>query len=312
MNSLPRIAIYVFDGVSLLHLAMPHAVFCDVKPLYDVTYFSDEAVTLHYESGLSIHVNNSVDTLKNADIVIIPGWHTPYRTPNTEMVEQVVAAHQRGATILGLCTGAAVLAAAGLLDGKRATTHWAFSQAFSYLFPDCELDENAIFIAHDKLVTSAGSTAAIDACIDVVRRDYGKETANSIARYLVMSPYREGGQSQYKELLDDIVQSDKGLNQVLRKIQQDLSQAHSIDEWAESLGVSRRTFTRRFRAHTGLSFGDWVLRARLRKAQYLLENSQLTIDDIANACGFGATTTFRHHFIRCFSVTPNRWRSRFQ
>ena len=312
MDSQPNIAIYVFKGVSLLHLAMPHAVFCDVKPLYNCQFFSDHPVELTFSGGLNMSVSTGLEALEKADIVVIPGWHTPYRAPDPALLTSLKRAFDRGATILGLCTGAAVVAASGLLANRVATTHWAFSEAFEYLFPQQLIDENAIFIAHDKVVTSAGTTAAIDACIDQVRRDFGKETANSIARYLVVSPTRDGGQSVYKELNDDRVQEDKGLNQVLRKIQQDLTQSHAIDEWAAELAISRRTFTRRFRAHTGLSFGEWVLRARLRKATYMLENTESSVDDVSTACGFGSTTTFRHHFIRYFSVTPNRWRHRFQ
>lgn len=227
-------------------------------------------------------------------------------------VDAVIAAHGRGAQVVGLCLGTYVLAYAGLLDGRRASTHWEYEQDFIRRFPAVRLDTNALYVDDGELVTSAGTAAGLDCCLHLVRQRHGSEIANKLARRLVIPPHREGGQAQFIEQPVPASTRDARINQLFDQLRIHLAEPHTLDSLAEHCLMSRRTFTRRFQLATGLSLGDWLLAERLRRSQELLESSSHTVERIAELVGLKSATTLRQHFRARFGVSPREWRRAFR
>ncbi|MBI3285207.1 MAG: helix-turn-helix domain-containing protein, partial [Burkholderiales bacterium] len=213
---------------------------------------------------------------------------------------------------LGLCLGAFVLAEAGLLARRSATTHWALSAEFARRYPDVALEPDVLYVDHGDVITSAGTAAAIDCCLHVVRAAYGAELASHIARRLLVAPHRQGGQAQYIQQPVPVLASDHRLSRVLEWMQQHLAEAHSLDSLAQRALMSRRSFTRHFQQLTGTTVGLWLLNQRLAQAQRQLETSHLAIDEIAVATGFGSALLLRRHFARQFHTSPSQYRREFR
>ena len=228
------------------------------------------------------------------------------------LLQALRAAHQRGAQIVGLCLGAYVLAQAGLLDGRRASTHWAYVQDFSERFPQVNLDADVLYIDEGDIVTSAGTAAAIDCCLHLLRERLGAAAANTVARHLVVPPQRQGGQAQYIEQpLPDRAQ-DTRLAHVMDWVRSHPQQEHTLDSLAARALMSRRSLSRHFRQLTGITVGQWLLHERLAQAQRLLEGSSHSVEQVAFLAGFGSAVSLRHHFRQAFGVSPARWRETFQ
>ena len=213
---------------------------------------------------------------------------------------------------MSLCTGARVLAAAGLLDGRRATTHWSECEALARLHPAVVVDPDVLFVDDGDVLTSAGSAAAIDLCLHVVRQDYGAQIASYVARQLVVAPYRDGGQAQYIEAPLPPLEAGDLFSGTITWMQQHLELPITIDELAQRMAMSRRTFARRFLAATGTTPYRWLLRQRLQLAQRLLETTGLPIETIAAKSGFVTAGNLRKHFGRALLTTPQAYRSAFQ
>jgi transcriptional regulator GlxA family with amidase domain len=222
----------------------------------------------------------------------------------------VRAAYARGARLVTICSGVFVLAAAGLLDGKRATTHWRYVERLRARYPRVKVEPDVLYVDEGRLLTSAGSAAGLDLCLHIVRRDHGAEIANQVARRLVVPPQREGGQSQYVPV-PVAAESTGGLAAVLEWAQARLNEDLSVERWARRAALSPRTFARRFRAETGTTPHRWLVHQRVLAAQRLLETSDASIDQVAEGVGLQTAATLRLHFRRALRTTPTAYRRRF-
>lgn len=258
-------------------------------------------------SGFSVEVSG-LERAREADLVAVPAWPTLDAPIAPAIIEALQAADKRGATILSVCTGAFALAAAGLLDGRTATTHWQFADLLARRYPLTTVDRDVLYVTDGNILTSAGAAAGIDACLHLVRLHHGAATANALARRMVVPAYREGGQAQY---VDMPVPETTGLAELLDWMREHLDQPLSVDTLAERAHMSSRTFARRFKDATGATPHRWLLDQRLQHAEHLLETTDLTVDTVAAKAGFGSGDTLRHHFAERRGVSPHTYRRSF-
>lgn len=311
----PAIAVVAFDGISPFHLSVPCVVFGDATPagpLFDLRVCTADAATISTNAGFSLHIDQGLAAIDSADTVIIPSWRDPAERPPERLLLALSRAQQRGAQIVGLCLGAYVLAEAGLLDARRATTHWAYAQDFALRYPKVRLDPDILYIEDGNILTSAGTAAGIDCCLHLVRRRLGSVIANNVARRLVVPPHRQGGQAQFIEQPVPPAPRGSRLGGVLDWARANLNLPHSVDSLAERASMSRRSFTRQFRQQMGMTVVAWLHAERLALAQRLLESSEHSVDAIAAIAGFGAPESLRLHFRRAFGVAPSVWRATFR
>ncbi|MFE6526953.1 helix-turn-helix domain-containing protein [Streptomyces sp. NPDC057794] len=255
--------------------------------------------------------DHGLDRLAGADTVIVPGWADIDRDPPADLVEAVRAAHEAGARVASLCTGAFVLAAAGLLDGRRATTHWAHTGELARRHPRVKVDPDVLYVDEGSVLTSAGKAAAMDLCLHLVRLDHGSSAANTLARRLVVPPHRDGGQAQF--VTTPVPAPDHHpLAELLPWVMQRLDRPLTVEDLARRAGMSSRHLGRHFRSVTGTSPLKWLLTQRVRRAQLLLETTDATVDAIATATGMGTATTLRRHFHRTVGVPPDAYRRTFR
>jgi len=311
-----RVAIVAFGQIRPFHLSVPCAVFGEPAgteaPLFDVRVCAAEPGELRSQAGFSIGTRYGLRELARADIVVVPSWRDPQETPPAPLLAALRRAHRRGALIVGLCLGAYVLAEAGLLDGRRATTHWRWAERFAQRYPAVRVDSNVLYVDEGDVLTSAGTAAGIDCCLHVVRQRLGAETANRIARTLVVPPHRQGSQAQYIEQPVLASASEGPLAKTLDWATRHLDAPHSLDSLATRAAMSRRSFTRHFRQHTGTTVGRWLLGQRLALAQRLLETTAQPIERIAERAGFGTPLSLRQHFGNAFHTTPSMYRREFR
>ncbi len=258
---------------------------------------------MHSASGFTIGTAYGLDELTRADVIIVPSWRDPHETPPRALLTALQQAARRGTRIVGLCLGAYVLAYAGLLDGKTATTHWGWTDELSARFPQVKVDPDVLYIDEGQIVTSAGAAAGIDCCLHLVRQLLGTEQANRIARRMVVSPFRRGGQAQFIERPLPEASGDERMARLLENVQRNLHAAHDLDTIATQAAMSRRSFTRHFRQLTGNSFGEWLLAQRLGEAQRLLETTNLPLERIATTIGLGSPVTLRQQFQRAYRTS---------
>lgn len=308
------VAVVAFDHISPFHLAIPCAIFGETHPdvpAFELVVCAAERGPLRATVGFTIEAVKSLHAMRRASIVIVPSWRDPGGRPPEELLSALVAAHRRGAKIVGLCLGAFVLGEAGLLAGRTATTHWSYAADFAARFPDVKVDPDVLYVDEGDIVTSAGTAAAIDCCLHLLRQQYGTAIANRVARRLVVSPHRQGGQAQFIEQPLPASTRDSRLSAMLDEVRSTLKLPHSLDALAARMVMSRRTFTRRFRQLTGTTVHQWLLKERLALAQRHLETSDHAIENIADLAGFGSPVSFRQHFRAAFGVTPTAWRQTF-
>ncbi len=312
-----RIAIVAFDGISPFHLAVPCTVFGDDLarldvPRYDLVVCAEKLGTIPTLSVFSIDVRHDLSVLETADTVIVPAWSDPDVRPSVALLDALRRAHARGARMVGLCLGAFVLAEAGLLDGRVASTHWVWADDFARKYPKVSLDVDVLYVDEGNILTSAGTAAAIDCCIHLVRCDHGADVANRLARRLVTAPHRSGGQAQYIEQpLPKPVDSDR-IARSMAWASENLCDSIGLDAMAEYAAMSRRNFSRQFRKATGTTASHWLLAQRLALAQRLLETSDQKIDNVACDSGFTSTVSLRQHFLSVFSISPGAYRKQFR
>lgn len=313
------VAVLAFEGISPFHLSVPCLVLGDRcgssagLPRYDVVVCAERPGALPTQAGFAIHVEHGLDAMAGADTVILPSWDVS-RESSGVLLEAIGKAHERGATIVGLCLGAFLVAATGIADGREVVTHWNAADELARRYPAVRVHADRLWSDLGDVVTSAGTAAALDCCLHLVRRDHGVEVAERIARAIVVAPYRSGSQAQFIQaplpLATDGADGD-AVEQAMVWARRRLDQPLSLDEWAASAAMSRRTFTRRFRARTGVSGQQWLLYQRLDRARSLLETTDHGIERIAADSGFGSSAALRHHFKTVLGTTPQRHRVDF-
>lgn len=304
-----RIAVIAFDGITPFHLSVPGMVFRDA--IFDLKICSADRSPLRTTGGFDISVHHGLAALSRADIVILPTWHDDCRSAPPALLEALKRAHRRGARIVGLCLGAFPLAEAGLLADRRATTHWAYADTLAERYPAVAVDREVLYV-DDEVLTSAGVAAGLDCCLHLLRQLRGAEAANHIARQLVVAPHRQGGQAQFIERPLPVNASDDRFAQVLDWVNRRLADQHSIDALAARAAMSRRNFTRHFRDATGTSFKQWLLNQRVAHAQRLLESSDVSVEMVAQAAGFGSALSLRQHFRAVLHTSPSDYRRQFR
>ncbi|MGJ4846154.1 GlxA family transcriptional regulator [Leifsonia sp. Le1] len=307
-----RVAVLVLDGAKPLDVGIPAQVFSHRPSMpYEVRVCGAAPGLVTGGDGLSYHVADGLDALAEADTVFVPGYREPATTePSAAVVAALRAANERGARLAAISTGAFALAAAGLLDGKRATTHWHYTRALAARYPLVQVDENVLFVDEGDVLTSAGAASGIDLSLHLVRRDHGVGLSNHVARRLVAAPYRSGGQAQYvprsvPEPLGDLFATTRAW------ALEHLAEPLTLDALARNARVSPRTFSRRFVEDTGYTPMQWVLRARVDLARELLERSDLGVEQIADSVGLGSGANLRLHFQRILGTSPTEYRHTF-
>jgi transcriptional regulator GlxA family with amidase domain len=312
-----NIAVIAFDGIVPFHLSVPCLVFSGnardpgVAP-FEVTVCATEPGLLRTAAGFSIEAPASLDALGSADLVVMPSWHDDCRPAPPALLGALQRAHQGGACIVGLCLGAFPLAEAGLLDGKRATTHWECTDLLAERHPKVRVDPDVLYADEGDVLTSAGVAAGIDCCLHLLRKMSGAEVANRRARRLLVAPHREGGQAQFIERPLPLTRSDSRLSELLEWVTAHLEQAHTLESLAARTAMSQRNFTRHFRQATGTSFKQWILSQRLAQAQRMLESSNASIEVVAQQAGFGTSLSLRQHFQAVLHISPSAYRKQFQ
>ncbi|MBX9605101.1 MAG: helix-turn-helix domain-containing protein [Gammaproteobacteria bacterium] len=308
------IVVVAFQQVIPFHLSVPCIVFGASAPgttPFKITVCAGEAGRIMTSAGFGLTNLVPLKAIETADVVIVPGWRDELDEPPERLLSALRRAHERGAQIVGLCLGTYVLAAAGLLDGGRATTHWEFTDRIAARFPAVDLDPDVLYVEHNNVLTSAGTAASLDVCLHMLRTRLGATEANRTARRLVFAPHRDGGQAQFIEQPLPAASGDCRLAMLMNSVRTRLREPHSVDTLASEARMSRRSFTRHFKALTGTSAAAWLLKERLLYSQRLLESSEKSIEAIADMAGFGSVASMRTHYRAAFGITPTVWRERF-
>jgi transcriptional regulator GlxA family with amidase domain len=311
-----RVAVLALDQVSPFELSVACEVFGpnrakDGIPPWDFAVCRVGRGPVGTKYGFSLNTPYGVDRVDSADLVIVPNWYALSQPPPAAALDALRRAAARGAWVVGLCTGAYALAHAGLLDDRPATTHWVYAEEFRAAFPAVHLDPDVLYVADGPVLTSAGTAAAIDLCLHIIRLVDGPAVANAIARRMIVPPHRDGGQSQYVELPVPAC-TDDSLAGLLAWMGEHLAVELNVDELAARVHMSARTFARRFRAETGTTPHHWLTGQRVLRAQHLLETTDLPVEQIAERSGLGSAGTLRHHFTSWVGVSPQRYRQQFR
>jgi len=311
------VAILVYEGVALFELAVACDVFADddrterAAPWYRTSLCAASSAPVRTEAGLTVQAPHGLDRVRRADTVVVPPTDLVDQVPSA-VYDALRRAHRRGSRIVSLCTGAFVLAEAGLLDGRRATTHWSECDELARRYPSVSVDPGVLYVDDGDILTSAGSAASIDLCLHVVRCDYGSERASQVARQMVVPPQRDGGQAQFIDTpFPGPVRSDLFAD-TITWAQEHLHEPLSVGDLAVRSAMSPRTFARRFVAATGTTPHRWLQGQRVRRAQRLLEVTDLPIDLVAQGSGFCTAGNLRKHFGRLVHTSPQAYRRTFQ
>lgn len=313
--SVLHVVVIATPGFSPFHFSVPSMVFGKAMPepgLFSVHICAEQPGTVESDIGISINVEHGLELLDAADIIVVPFWEHPETKPSPVLLGALSGAWHRGAEVVGLCLGAYVLAYAGLLNNRRASTHWEFERDFAERFPAVRLDSNALYTSDARLITSAGTAAGIDCCLNIVREHYGAALANRVARRMVIPPYREGGQAQFIEYAIPETTRDAQINDLTDYLWRNLDKRHDIDSLAGFAGMSRRTLTRHFIKATGMTVKDWLSAQRLQRSQELLETTDHSIETVSALAGYQSPVSFRQSFKARFNVSPSEWRRTFR
>jgi transcriptional regulator GlxA family with amidase domain len=306
-----RVAALVTGEVVAFDLSIPAQVFGRERRLYEFAVCAPQPGPIPTETGFSILVEHGLEALERADTVVVPGIGDRGWPVDPAALQAVRAAAERGARVASICTGAFVLAAAGLLDGRRATTHWAYAERLARAFPEVEVDPRVLYVDAGDVLTSAGVAAGIDLCLHMVRCDHGAEAANAVARRIVVAAHREGGQAQFVER--PLAEAPSGGLAATRAwMLERLSEPLTVADMARHAGYSARSFARHFQAETGTSPLRWLIGQRVEHARRLLESTDLPVEHVAERAGFGTATALRQHFARAISTSPAAYRRTFR
>jgi transcriptional regulator GlxA family with amidase domain len=307
-----KVVVLVLDDVAPLDFGIACQVFGfarqpDGSGLYDVEICAPKRTVR--AGGFDLQVRQGLGALTRADTIVVPGTEQPFRAVPTSVVKALSKSYERGARIVSICTGAFILAASGLLNGRRAATHWRFVDELTRLYPEVTVEPDVLFIDEGRIITSAGASAGLDTCLHLVRRDYGQSVAADTARLAVAPLHRDGGQAQF--IRHEPPGSSTSLTSFIDWLRTDLDSTHSVESLAARASMSPRTFARRFHEQTGTTPLQWLVVARIDRARELLEDSATSIEQIAFLSGFGSAVTFRARFRRVVGLTPSEYRHRF-
>lgn len=312
-----RIGVIAVDETPLFHLSVPCEVFGADRsdmgiPRHEVLVIAGEEGRLH-ANGIVLEAEYDLDTALECDVLVVPWWrHRRDERPPQRLLDTVRSAHERGVVVVGLCGGAFVLAAAGLLDGRRATTHWMYADKLARQFPEVDVDPAVLYVDEGDVLTSAGTAAAIDLCLHLLRRLNGAAVANLVARRMVVAPHRAGGQAQFIDAPLPKVVSDDSIARSQQWALAHLDEPLGVDDLARHVHMARRTFARRFREATGETPLQWLLAQRTLLAQRLLETTDLPVDAVAHRSGFGSAVALRAQFQRSVHTSPKAYRESFR
>lgn len=314
-RDLKRVAALVYEGLGAFEFGIVAEVFGLRRGGFNVQWYDFEVCSaqrgpLTATGGMIVQAPHGLKAIERAGTIVIPGWNYTGPPAPPRLLKALRSAHAAGARLVSICSGVFLLAETGLLDGKRVAAHWRQSEKFRARFPNVRLESDVLYFDEGSILTSAGSAAGLDLCLHIVRRDYGAEIANQLARRLVIPPHREGGQAQYVE--DPIRPSaEGGLAPVLEWAQSNLKRAMCIEDLARRARTSARTFARRFRKQTGTTPHQWLTHQRVLAAQQRLEKTTDSIDRIAESVGMETAATLRLHFQRALGTSPSAYRRRF-
>jgi AraC family transcriptional activator FtrA len=284
------------------------------EPPYGFSVCTESPGAVRTTEGFDMVVTAGLGTLARADTIIVPGWLPINREPSGRVVQALRRAHARGARLVSICSGAYLLAATGLLDGRRAATHWRYADELQARFPAVDVDPDVLYIDHGDVATSGGSGTGIDLCLQLVRRDQGAAYAAKVAGRMVMPPHREGGQRQYRSEAPVLPREDEphSLGQLLDWASERLAQAITVEDLAAQLNVSPRTLARRFQEQLGVAPGQWLLAQRIARVRVLLEETELPVEAIALRTGLSSATNLRRRFRAALRTTPSAYRRAYQ
>jgi transcriptional regulator GlxA family with amidase domain len=311
---LTNVAAVVFDGVAPFELG----VLCEAwgvdrreqgVPYTEFGVATERPGRVKTSMGFDLEVHHGIDRVDEADLVAVPAMPRDRPVPPA-VVDALQRAHQRGARIMSVCIGAFTLGAAGLLDGRQCTTHWMYSEELAERFPLAKVDPGVLYVDSDPIITSAGSAAGLDACLYIMRKEWGATAANTAARRMVIPPQRDGGQAQYvRTPMPD--SSAETLAPLLTWITEHLDERHSVQDLAARVHMSPRTFARRFRDETGTTPHQWIIQQRVQRSEELLERTDLSVEQIGIEVGFGNAAALRHHFAQIRGTSPQHYRQTF-
>ncbi|WP_443749539.1 GlxA family transcriptional regulator [Asticcacaulis solisilvae] len=310
------VSVVAFDRISPFHLSVPCLVFGEDRsdiglPPCELRVCSGEPGPLNTKVAMGLIASHDLSGLDDADIIIVPSWRAVDERPSQALSAALRAGKARGALIVGLCLGAVAIAASGVADGCEITTHWLHADRLRDLYPAVTVTPDVLYVESGNVITSAGVAAALDCCLHIVRRLWGAEAANQLARRLVLAPHRQGGQAQFIERPVAKRVTTDAFARTIDAVLAMLNQPHDLDSVAAMAGMTRRTFTRRFQKAFGMSFGQWLIERRVALAQQLLETTQRPVEDIAYEAGFGSPVSLRQHFAARLGVAPVQYRRAF-
>jgi transcriptional regulator GlxA family with amidase domain len=312
MSHRERVVVVALDGVYPFELGIPSRIFGAADGGYEVLTCSVDGRPVRANADFTIAVEHGPEALATADTVVVASIEPSHITD--ELPPEVTSALARirpDARLVSICTGAFVLAAAGLLDGRKATTHWLLADRFRRMFPKVDVDPDVLFVDDGRILTSAGAASGVDVCLHIVRSDHGSELANTVARRCVVPPFRDGGQAQYIE--QPVPQSPAAGTAATRDwALEHLDESLALTDLAGHARMSVRTFVRRFNEEVGMSPGRWIVQQRVARARHLLESTDLAVDQIAHEVGFATGASLRQHLRAAIGVSPQAYRRTFQ
>ena len=311
-----KVAVLAYEQLCTFEFGIVVELFGLCRPEFDAWYSmkvcAERAGPVRAVGGFTMDVPHGLGVMDHAGTIVIPGWRGADVDVPPSILRKLVRAHAEGARILSVCSGVFVIAAAGLLDGKRATTHWLYARQLAERYPSIEVDPDVLYVDEGSLLTSAGSAAGIDMGLHLIRRDHGAEAAKTVARRMVVPPHRDGGQKQFIDTPVDPEPEESGVAGLLDDVRESLAGPHSVSSMAKQVHASPRTFARRFKEATGTTPHKWLTRERVLLAQSLLETTDLSVEGIASRVGFTDSQLLRLHFRRQVGTSPAGYRRSFR
>jgi AraC family transcriptional activator FtrA len=311
-----RVTVLLYDGMSAFELGIVTEVFGLPRPELDTDWYDlticAQAPDVPIVGRAVLCTPYGLAAFASGDTLIVPGVSDVHTDPAPELVAALRSAHRRGARIVSICSGAFALAAAGLLDGRRAATHWRYADMLARRFPSVTVDADVLYVDDGQVLTSAGSAAGLDLCLHLVRNDHGAAIANAVARRLVISPHRSGGQAQFIEAPVAPAPDDDRIVRTMEWAVSNLDCSITVDELARRAHMSTRSYLRHFKQCSGISPMRWLIERRVQASLALLETTDASIEEIASATGFATATTYRHHFGRAMRTSPTAYRRAFR